>query len=220
MVVDNRQTASSAIRVLIADKHALVRSGLVKIIETEADLQFVGEAENGQAAATLTIQRRPHVLLLDWDLLEVSGVQILRVTKTILLKARIERPQIVESVRLGARAVFPKEASPDLLLKCIRSVAAGHYWIDQGGVRDRSKALRKLTRTPELPKDGKNFGLTAREWEIVEAVVLGYRNQIIAERLHVSGHTVKNHLTSIFQKLGVSSRLELGVIAAKNLIAV
>ena len=121
-------------------------------------------------------------------------------------------------MQLGARGVILKESSTDLLFKAIRCVAAGQYWIDHGGVSDLAQALRQFARLSQSPPPGTAFRLTARELEIVVAVLAGHSNQGIAEMLKISDRTVKNHLTAIFEKLNVSSRLELGLFAANHFV--
>ena len=131
---------------------------------------------------------------------------------------RLRDSRFIEGVQFGARGVILKESSTDLLFKCIRGVAAGQYWMDNNCVADLAQALRELTRLSRTPQPGNAFGLTAREMEIIAAVLSGHGNKGIADMLKICNHTVKNHLTAIFDKLGVSSRLELGLFAAKHFV--
>ena len=153
----------------------------------------------------------------------VSGMEALRAlakasapVRTILLTAAIEKRQIVEALQIGARGVVLKEAATQLLFKSIRSVMAGQYWVGRDAVSDLVKYLRDLMPPSGESKIKKNFGLTPREMEVVEAIVAGYTNKEIAEKFTISEQTVKHHLTNIFDKLGVFNRLELAVFAINN----
>ena len=129
------------------------------------------------------------------------------------------RPEVkhfVEAIRLGARGVVMKEATTELLVKAIHNVMAGEYWVDRGRVADLAHALYDMMRDPAPTPAKTMFGMTPREREIVAAVLSGYSNKDIAEKLSISDQTVKNHLTSIFDKVGVSSRLELALCVTKH----
>jgi DNA-binding NarL/FixJ family response regulator len=129
----------------------------------------------------------------------------------VLLTAAIESHQVLEAVRLGVRGVVQKDAATELLLKAIRTVMSGQYWVGREKVADIVELLRRPT-----PTGRKNFGLTPRELEIVGTVVSGFSNRDIAQKLKVSEDTVKHHLTNIFNKTGVSSRLELALFAINH----
>jgi len=214
--------AGRTIRLLLVDDHALFRSGLRSLFEKQPDIQMIGEAADGESAVKLTMQLQPDILLLDVGLPQMPGMAVLRElaerrshVKTILLTASIDRRQIVEAIQLGARGVVMKEATTELLFKAIRTVMAGEYWVDRGRITDLAHALYNMVRQPNPAPTKIAFGITRRERQIVAAVLSGYSNKGIAEKLSISDQTVKNHLTSIFDKVGVSSRLELALCAAK-----
>jgi len=219
-VVQNR-VAVRGIGVLLVEDHNVVRSGLCLLFKSQPDIHVVGEATDGESAVPLALRLRPNVLLLDLSLPRKSGMQVLRELsrsnfhgKTIVLTASIDRGEIVKAVRLGARGIVMKDSSPELLFKSIRSVMAGEYWLERSSVSDVAQQLHSLTRqSAVLPCVPAPFSLTARQLEVVAEVVDGCCNKDIAEKLFISEQTVKNHIMAIFDKVGVSTRLELALFA-------
>ena len=212
------------IRILIADDHPIVRDGLRRLLETEPDFQVVGQAADGREAVKLVREVQPDILLLDLSMPRLPGLEVLRElsdsaspVRTILLAAAIEKEQIVEALQMGARGVVLKESATQLLFKGIRTVMAGQFWVGREKVSDLVAALRGLVAAGG-DKPDKNFGLTRRELEIVSTIVAGYTNRDIAQKFSLSEDTVKHHLTHIFDKLGVSSRLELAMFAVNHRI--
>ena len=212
--------SSASIRILIADDHGIFRDGLRRLLEAEPNLCVVGEAADGAEAVALVTQLRPDILLLDLAMPRVPGMDALRelaagqqAVRTILLAAAVERPQILEALRLGARGVVLKESATQVLLKSIAAVMAGSYWVGRESVPDL-KELILDSAAPELP--GRRYGLTRREMQMVAAIVEGSSNREIAQKFNVREDTVKHHLTSIFSKLGVSTRLELALFAIEH----
>jgi len=211
---------SGPIRIIIVDDHSIVREGLRLILSTDSNLEVVGQAADGQEGLDLIKQLAPDVVLLDVDMPRMTGIEALRElagkksgVKPIVLTASIENRQIVEALQLGARSVIRKQTPPKDLIKCIHTVRAGQIWLGQNAFADTISALQSLaSETPEPAK----FKLTAKETQVIAAVLEGDTNKAIAERLSISEQTVKNHLTNIFNKTGVSNRLELALFAAKH----
>lgn len=211
------------IKILIADDHPIFRDGLRRLLESERGFEVVGEAQDGAEAVKLTHRLKPDVLLLDLAMPRVTGLGALKElesaglpTKTILLTAQIERPDIITALQLGARGVVLKEAATQLLLKSIRCVMEGQYWVGREGVADLVQTLRQMLTEDEGKKP--HFGLTKRELDIVGAIVAGFANKDIARKFSISEDTVKHHLTNIFDKTGVSNRLELALFAVDHKI--
>ena len=214
--------AEPAIRILIADDHPIFRDGLRKLLEAEPGFQIVGEAADGEEALTLVNQLHPDVLLLDVTMPKLPGLATLKEladaghpTRAILLTAAIEKPEIVTALQLGARGVVMKDAATRLLFKSIRCVMDGQYWVGREAVADLVDTLRTLAPEPKADKR-KKFGLTKRELEVLTEIVSGYTNKEIAQKLTLSEDTVKHHVTNIFNKLGVSNRLELALYAVHH----
>jgi two-component system nitrate/nitrite response regulator NarL len=214
------------VRILIADDHPIFRDGLRRLLEAEPGLRVVGEASDGEQAVTLAVELKPDILLLDLAMPRCPGLEALRKLtlqasppRTILLTASIERPQILEALELGARGVVLKESATELLLKSIRAVMGGQFWVGRESVADLVKTLRDLASGRGDEPRRKSYGLTPRELEIVSVIVAGYTNKDIAGKFGISEQTVKHHLTNIFDKLGVSNRLELALFAVHHDLA-
>lgn len=215
--MDSRKT-----RILIADDHTIFRDGLRRLLESEPEFQVTGEAADGVEALQLTQQLKPDILLLDLAMPRMPGLETLRElatqsspVRTILLTAAIEKRQIVEALQMGARGVIMKDAATTLLMKGIRTVMNGQFWVGREAVADMVGYLRdKAAQVP--PPSAKAYGLTKRELEILSTIVSGLSNKEIAQKFSLSEDTVKHHLTNIFDKVGVSSRLELALFAINH----
>jgi two-component system, NarL family, nitrate/nitrite response regulator NarL len=215
-------TKSGKVRILLADDHTIFRDGLRKLLEAEPDLEIVGEAGDGADAITMVQQVKPDLLLLDLAMPRVPGLEALREVialktpvKTILLTAAIEKKQIIEALQVGARGVVLKEAATQMLIRAIRTVMTGQYWVGREAVADLTTYLKHQIASQPAPK-AKSYGLTRREIEILGTIVGGLSNKEIAQKFSLSEDTVKHHLTNIFDKVGVSSRLELALFAINN----
>jgi two-component system, NarL family, nitrate/nitrite response regulator NarL len=204
---------------MLADDHPIFRDGLRRLLEAEPDMKVVGEARDGVEVLERAPGVKPDVLLLDLAMPRQSGLEALPglaeqlpKTRIILLTAAVETRQIVEALHIGARGVVLKEAATRLLISSIHEVMAGHYWVGNQVVPNLMNYLTSL-----IKESGKNtYGLTPREIEITSAVVAAFSNREIAEYFKISEDTVKHHMSNIFDKLGVSTRLELALFAVNH----
>ena len=205
------------IRILVADDHLIFREGLRKLLDSEEGLIIVGEADNGNDCVKLIAKLKPDILLLDLRMPEKDGLAVLEEvnfdslpTRVIVLTAAEDDRDVGRAMRLGARGIVLKQSASDLLVKSIYKVFGGEIWLDNHMTAEVMKAFTKSADSG--PRREKPL-LSDREKEIVQLVAQGYRNKEIGEKLFISEQTVKNHLHNIFDKLGVSDRLELALYA-------
>src|ERR1035441_2933682 len=197
--------AKPAIRILVADDHAIFRDGLRKLLEVADDVQIVGEASNGVECRKMLAKLRPDILLLDLRMPEKDGLGVLEEvnfdtlpTRVIVLTAAEDDRDVVRAMRLGARGVVLKESAIDLLVKSIHRVHAGEIWLDS---RMTTEVINAFSTSSESGARGGKPLLSDREMEVVQLVAQGFQNKGIGEKLFMSDNTVKNHLHNIFDKL-------------------
>lgn len=206
-----------AVRVLIADDQAIFRDGLRKLMNFADDISIVGEAQDGVECIKLLPKLKPDILLLDLRMPHKDGLAVLEEvnfdnlsTRVIILTAAEDDRNVVRAVRLGARGVVLKQSARELLIKSIRKVADGEIWLDN---RLTAEVVEAYKNSLEIGQRRKKPLLSGREREIVQLVAQGFRNREIGEKLFISEQTVKNHLHSMFDKIGVSDRVELALFA-------
>lgn len=213
------RSGAPAIRIVIADDHPVVRIGVRNMLQADRGLEVVGESNDGDEAITQTLELLPDILLLDLAMPRLPGLEAMRAimngsptVKIILLTATITTQQIIEALQIGARGIVLKDALAGDLTTAIRAVVGGDYWIGGRRVVNLVGALHELMQQAAVP-DRKTFGLTPREMEVVGCIVEGCSNRDIAKQFNLSEETVKRHLSNIFDKTGVSTRLELAMFA-------
>jgi DNA-binding NarL/FixJ family response regulator len=208
------------VRVAIVDDHTILRAGLRMLIESNAEMQVVGEAGNRAEAFSLVERERPDIILLDLDLGGESSLSfipdLLKIggsARILVLTGVVDPDQHQRAVRLGAMGLVCKENCVQVLIDAIRKVDAGQVWLDPSIVTGLVSGLQESARPPEVEKMS---ALTAREREIVDFVCEGLKNKEIADRLSLSESTVRNHITSILNKLDLSDRFELALYSYRH----
>jgi two-component system, NarL family, nitrate/nitrite response regulator NarL len=205
------------INILVSDDHAIFRAGLRKLLEEVKDISIVGEASNGVECMKMLAKLKPDILLLDLRMPEKNGLSVLEEinfdvseTRTIVLTAAEDDRDVIRAMRLGARGVVLKQSASDQLVKSIRRVHDGEIWLDNHMTAEVIDAFRKSAESDQRREKPL---VSDREKQIVQLVAQGFRNREIGEKLSITEQTVKNHLHNIFDKLGVSDRLELALYA-------
>ena len=204
------------IKILIADDHVIFRDGLRKLLDSDDELTVVGEAAGGAECFKMLAKLKPDILLLDLRMPDKSGLAVLEEvnfdtvpTRVIVLTAAEDNREVMRAMRLGARGVVLKQSATEVLRKSIHRVHAGEIWLDNHMIAEVINAFSVAGVAPR----GEKPLLSDREKEIVHLVVQGFRNKEIGVKLFIGEQTVKNHLHNIFDKLGVSDRLELALYA-------
>jgi two-component system nitrate/nitrite response regulator NarL len=211
------------IRIIVADDHPNCRQDLRRSLESEPGLNILGEASDAHGAVEMARRTKSDILLIDFALsqrvelkaLIESGSQQPPVRIVVTLAA-IEKVHLVEAFRLGARGVVLKGSTPQVLHKSIRSVMAGQYCLENESVGVLVEALRESLAHVTGTRSPKDYGLTRREVDIITKIAGGRSNREVGEEFAISERTVKHHLTNIFSKVGVTSRLQLALFAVNQ----
>ncbi len=222
-VAGGESTGPAPIRVVLADDHPIVRDGLKKLLVLEEDIAVVGEASDGREVLRVVQESRPDVVVLDLRMPNMDGLQALQALqqlesrpKVIVLTASEDKNEFVQAMKLGCSGIVLKQTAPELIVKSIRKVHAGEIWLDShttAAVMRQFAAPTEVMGAHPATRNRERSPLSQREREIVSLVAQGYKNREMAEKMFISEQTVKNHLHNIFDKLGVSDRLELALYA-------
>lgn len=216
------EIGKKSIRIVIGDDHPIVRDGLRKLLMLEDDFEVVAEANDGCEVLEKVQALDPDVLLLDLRMPNLDGLSALQTlqqtnkrTKVIILTASEDKNEFVQAMKLGCSGIVLKQTAPELIVKSIRKVNGGEIWLDS---HTTAAVMRQFAAPGDVNGGGSGKSrerspLSQREREIVQLVAQGYKNKEMAEKMFISEQTVKNHLHNIFDKLGVSDRLELALYA-------
>jgi two-component system nitrate/nitrite response regulator NarL len=207
--------ARTPVRVIIADSQAIYRVGMSRVFAAEGDIQVVGQADTLATLRTLLKQQPADVLLLDWSMLaghsDAVGelIKLGPQMKVIVQGAVTDEPRTVDLYRNGVQGTIPRSITPDLLVKCVRKIAAGETWIDNKSVTWLIDAYRTQATQGTHVKSAPR--LSPKEMSIIAYISQGKRNKEIAHHIGTSEQVIKNYLRKIYDKLGVSDRLELAL---------
>jgi two-component system, NarL family, nitrate/nitrite response regulator NarL len=212
------ESRATEIRILIADHHVMVREGVRRLLESEPGFAVVGEAGDRRELIEHTLELKPDILLFDPEM-SPAGVEALPQiisqigsVRTLLLVDNhgYDSNQVVRGLQFGAKGSILKVSSSKTLIKAIRCVFAGEYWVD------RNSLVAWAHSTEQAQSQVTRLGLTPRERQIISEITAGATNRDIAVKLSISEQTAKRHLSNIYNKLGVFNRLELALYAMAN----
>lgn len=212
---------SNKILVMIADDHSLMREGLKQILELEEGIAVIAQAGNGEEVIQKAQEYKPDVILMDINMPKMNGIEALRRLKDIGLDSKIimltihdDREYLYETIKIGANGYVLKDADSDTLIKAIFDVFKGKSYIQP--------SISELLVNEINPSGSKSIeskqidSLTRREYEVLVLIAEGLNNREIAERLFISEKTVKNHVSNIFKKIGVSDRVQAAIFTYRN----
>lgn len=209
---------SEKIRILVADDHAVVREGLIALINTERDMTVIGEAADGNEAVARAKELRPDLILMDLMMPHMDGIQAIQEIKKMNPQARIlvltsfaEERMLFPAIKAGAQGYLLKDTSPHDLIQAVRDVNLGQSSLHPAVAR---KLVGELQRPPHLPPT--EDPLTEREAEILNLVAQGFSNQEIADQLVLSERTVRTHVTNILGKLHLANRTQAALYAIRK----
>ena len=203
------------IRLVLADDHRIILEGLEQLFRREREFQVVATCTNGADALTAVRHHKPDVLVLDYQMPHGDGLSTLKAvrsenlsTRVVLLTATMDEDDVLDAMQAGVHGLVLKESAAVNLVNCVRRVAAGQRVLDEGMV---NRALDRMAQRQDVSNT-----LSARETEIVKMVAAGLRNKEIAGKLAIGEGTVKSHLHTIYEKLGVHGRVELTLYAQER----
>jgi DNA-binding NarL/FixJ family response regulator len=207
------------IKVLIVDDHSLIREGLKRILSFEEDLCIVGEAENGEKAINMIKQNKPDVLLVDFNMPVMNGIEVLKNIKeqkidikVIMLTVENDRKTIHEAIDIGADGYMLKDSVGEEIVEAIKTVFFGEKYIDKSlvsllfsGIKSKSEKVSNILDS-----------LSKREIEVLIKISQGFGNKEIGEQLFLSEKTIKNYATNLFRKINVEDRVHATILAIQN----
>lgn len=206
-------------RVVVVDDHPLFRKGLTQLLRTVAGFELVGEAAGGREGLACILKLRPDLLLLDLNMKDMSGLEVLRQlrqadldTRVVMVTVSDAAEDLVAALRAGADGYLLKDMEPEAMVEALQSAAAGRIVVSDALTHLMAAALRKENR----PETVSEAGLTEQEQRILEHIAAGLSNKLIARELDIAEGTVKVHVKHILRKLNLRSRVEAAVWAVEH----
>ncbi|MFE4044641.1 MULTISPECIES: response regulator [unclassified Priestia] len=207
------------IKILIADDHHVVRKGLVFFLQTQPDLEIVGEASNGEEALKLAISLEPHIVLMDLSMPVLDGIEATKELKkqaphiqVMILTSFSDQDHVIPALEAGASGYQLKESDPDELVGAIRKLMNGE---NQLHPKVTTHLLTRLTKSSEKKVNFTDH-LTKREKDVLKEIAKGKSNKEIGSSLHITEKTVKTHVSNILSKLGVQDRTQAALYAVQH----
>ena len=207
-------------RVIVCDDQATVRDGLVMLLKLEPDIDIVGTAEDGAEAVEMVADEKPDLVLMDLKMPIMNGVEATRQimmkypqVKVLVLTTYADDEWLFDAIQAGASGYLLKDTPREELIRAVRGTAAGKTYIDPSIAK---KVLDQVSSRQTQPATLVTSKLTEREVEVLRLIATGLSNADIADRLFLSDGTVRNHVSAILTKLGVSDRTQAAVIAIQH----
>jgi DNA-binding NarL/FixJ family response regulator len=217
-MAENEATESTQIRVFLLDDHEVVRRGIKELLESEGDIEVVGESGLAQEAARRIPALRPDVAILDGRLPDGTGMEVCRDVrsvdpsiKALILTSYDDDEALFSAIMAGAAGYILKQVRGNDLVHTVRRVAAGESTLDPSVT---ARVLDRVRNGP--PRDSQLEALTTQEQKILELIGEGLTNRQIAERMYLAEKTVKNYVSSLLAKLGLTSRTQAAIFATKH----
>lgn len=221
--MDIKNSSDQQINVVVIDEQALVRAGLVTLINTDPGMKVVGEAGELAKAIEIVDVQKPDIVLLGLNSANGAGPDAISMiskkseqTRIIMVSSQTEVDGNIEALKHGALGIIFLTDRPENLVKAIRKVNSGEAWVERSLIADILHTISADESGTGNPEGDKIHELTSREKDVIQLIGRGFKNRQIAEQLNLSETTVRHHLTSIYHKLGVTSRLELLVFANRH----
>lgn len=215
-------------KIILVDDHQLFREGVKRILEVEPSFEIVGDGNNGVEALSLVDSLKPDIVLMDANMPEMTGIEATKEivalhpdTKVIILSIHAEESYVIDSLKNGASGYIIKDTSPPELIGAIKEVEKGRNYLHPVVTRFVIEALVGTKQSDQLEAKPPLHILTSRECEVLQLLAEGYNNKTMADHLHISEKTIKNHMSSIFQKLRVDDRTQAVLMAiSKNWVTI
>jgi len=208
------------IKVIVCDDQAIIRDGLEMLLKLEKDIEVVGQAQDGAEAVAMVEKAQPDLVLMDLKMPGLNGIEATRQiranypqVKVLVLTTYDDDEWVFDAIRAGASGYLLKDTPREEVIKAVRGTAAGKSFIDPAVA---GKLLHQVADKQTQPSTLLTDKLTEREAEVLRLVARGFNNADIAERLHLSEGTVRNHVSAIFAKLEVADRTQAAVIAIQH----